>query len=96
MLNGGKLQLNVELKSLAQRRQRQKGALAKAARLQLTEVIVEGALGAVLTDEAALYEGCAGGGRCAEAGRTFTLQQAHLAVAPRIVFLTEAGVAALT
>lgn len=59
MLDGGKFKLNIEFESLSERWKREEGSIAEASGLQLAEVIVEWALGAVLADESALDEGSA-------------------------------------
>ena len=56
MLDGGKFKLNIEFESLSERWKREKGSIAEASGLQLAEVIVEWALGAILADKAALNE----------------------------------------
>ena len=61
LLNGCKLQLEIEFKPLGQRGQGEEGSIAETPGLQLAEVVVERALSAVLTDEATLDEGGTGG-----------------------------------
>ena len=61
LLNGCKLQLEIEFKPLGQRGQGEEGSIAEAPGLQLAEVVVERALSAVLTDEATLDERGTGG-----------------------------------
>ena len=65
---------------MLQRIQSQKCSVAEAPRLKLTEVVVEGALGAVLTDEAALDQGSTFRGRGADSGYTPAVQQAGFTV----------------
>ena len=97
LLNGCKLQLEIELKPLGQRGQRQKGSVAEAPGLQLTEVVVERALSAVLTDEASLDERRTGGRGGADILSCGALvgQLADLAVLSHVVLLADTGVAAL-
>ena len=61
LLNGCKLQLEIEFKPLSERGQGEECSIAEAPGLQLTEVVVERALSAVLTDEASLDERSTGG-----------------------------------
>ena len=63
LLYSSELQLEVEFKALCEGWQREEGSITEAPGLKLTELVVEGTLGAVLTDEAALDERGTGGGR---------------------------------
>ena len=97
LLNGCKLQLEIEFKPLGQRGQGEEGSVAEAPGLQLAEVVVERALSAVLTDEATLDErGTGGGGGANVLGcRALVRQLADLAVLAHEVLLADTGVAAL-
>ena len=94
MLDGSKIQLYIEFESLSEGGEGEKGSVAEAPRLKLAEVIVERALCAVLTDEAALDEGRAGGGRGTDTRLAGVRQQAQLAVLTGVVFMTDTGEAA--
>ena len=97
LLNGCKLQLEIEFKPLGERGQGQEGPIAEAPGLQLTEVVVEGALSAVLADEAPLDKRRTGGGGGADllGCRALVRQLADLAVLAHVVVLADTGVAAL-
>ena len=95
MFDGGEFKLDVEFEPLSERRKGEEGSITEASGFQLTEVVVERTLSAILAYKASLDERSTRGWCGADVRLTRVCKETQLAVLSRVVLVADAGVAAL-